>query len=579
MEAVGTRRVRSGQEYDYLFPPPTGNDETIKKSADVYDTVQFIQKQVPKTTWQTKKFAKFIKGKTLEETCSGIWHFLYDHIPYKRDEDGTEQIRSPRRSWYDRNRPNEYGEVGIDCDCFSTFISSTLLAMNPPIPHKYRITKYPKEPPEVPRWQHIYIVVPKDGKLDYELNDPNDYIVLDCVKNRYNEEEPYLEYKDFNATMKLDYLDGLDGQEEYEIPDAIDVQDIAAMYDEEELGKIGQWIKKAAKNVGTAVKTTVKKVGDAAGKVIRTINKVANPATILLRNGFLLAMKLNIMNVAKRLRYAYMSDAQAAQKGVNMSILGKLRKIVDKAETIYWQAGGKKDNLKLAILKGKGNSDGMVALSGLAGHDDVYMDMDEYNIIHGNYGYAGLGALPAAIAPAMAAIGAVAAALKEIKGLFPNNASSDAEFASDAEEAPAQEIVVEDTFSEDDIMNYMVPEQSSLPSPAPSQTPATAPRTLMKAAPTTPATEQAASPPPAEPEKEGFFQRTGKWIKENPGKTALFGLVAVGVGVGGYMLLKKKKKAVNGLAGLPRKKRKAAPKKRKTTTGRSTAEVKAIKIR
>src|SRR6187200_2015940 len=98
MEAAGGRRVRSGKEYEDLFPSPTGNDSTIKKDADVGNTVKFIQEQVPKTLNQTKAIAEILKGTNLEETCSKIWHFTYDHIPYKRDEDGVEQVRSPRRT-------------------------------------------------------------------------------------------------------------------------------------------------------------------------------------------------------------------------------------------------------------------------------------------------------------------------------------------------------------------------------------------------------------------------------------------------------------------------------------------------
>ena len=61
-------------------------------------------------------------------------------------------------------------------------------------------------------------------------------------------------------------------------------------------------------------------------------------------------MKINLMNVAGRLRYGYLTDSQAQAKGMNLSELKKLRSIKDRAETVYWQAGGKKENLKKAIL-------------------------------------------------------------------------------------------------------------------------------------------------------------------------------------------------------------------------------------
>ena len=405
MEALAGRRVRSGKEYDALFPLPNGKDDTIKKSADVNDTVNFIRKIVPLTLDDTKKIAALKKGRTLEETCRNYWQFVYRHVPYKRDKDGVEQVRRPARTWWDRNHADEEGKVGVDCDCYTVFLSSMLT--NAGIPHKYRITKYPKRPPEVPAWQHIYIVVPRDGKPNRELRNRSDYIVMDCVKNAYDDEQPYLEAKDYD--MRLDYLNGIDREEEYQVPKETDAQDLAAIYDEEDLGKLGQWLKKAEKNVGNE-----------AGKAFRTFNKIADPATILLRNGVLLSMKENILNVAKRLRYAYLSDTQALKMGMNPEALKVLRKIKDKIETIYWQAGGKKENFQKAVLSGKGNKDKKVQLAGLFGVEEEYADQDEYNIIHSTTnGLEGLGVLPAAaMAAATAAIATISKVLSQVKGLF-----------------------------------------------------------------------------------------------------------------------------------------------------------------
>jgi len=422
MEALAGRRVRSGKEYDALFPLPNGKDDTIKKSADVNDTVNFIRKIVPLTLDDTKKIAALKKGRTPEETCRNYWQFVYRHIPYKRDKDGVEQVRRPARTWWDRNHADEEGKVGVDCDCYTVFLSSMLT--NAGIPHKYRITKYPKRPPEIPAWQHIYIVVPRDGKPNRALKARSDYIVMDCVKNAYDDEQPYLEAKDYN--MRLDYLNGIDGEEEYQVPKETDVQDLAAIYDEEDLGKLGQWLKKAEKNIGNE-----------AGKAFRTFNKIADPATILLRNGVLLSMKENFFNVAKRLRYAYLTDAQAVQLGINTEALKVLRKVKDKLETIYWQAGGKKQNLQKAVLTGKGNKDKKVQLAGLFGVEDEYADQDEYNIIHSTTnGLEGLGVLPAAaIAAATSAMAAISKVLGQVKGLFKSGSSDEKSMSSETPDA------------------------------------------------------------------------------------------------------------------------------------------------
>ena len=203
--------------------------------------------------WQTEKIAKVLKGRTLEETCSNIWHFVYNHIQYKRDEEGVEQVRSPRRAWSDR-------KTGVDCDCYTVFILSILRSLD--IDCIARITKYPKRYPEVPRWQHVYPIVPKPGHLEDYIDERDYYIVIDCVKDRFDDEQPYLECKDYD--MRLDYLDGFENDMQEETFDLIehdnvDLSDLASVYDDEEMGNI-------FKKVGSAVKKTVKKVGDKVGR-------------------------------------------------------------------------------------------------------------------------------------------------------------------------------------------------------------------------------------------------------------------------------------------------------------------------
>jgi hypothetical protein len=604
MVADRKRRLKDGREFDHLFPPPGGNDTTIRKSADVEDTMNLIRKAVPQTTWQTEKIAKVLKGRTLEETCSNIWHFVYQHIQYKRDKEGVEQVRSPRRAWGDR-------ETGVDCDCYSVFILSILHSLN--IPSVARITKYPKRYPEVPRWQHVYPIVPKPGHMSDYSEDRENYIVLDCVKDRFDDEQPYLECKDYD--MKLDYLDGFDGEDaqdeelQFSDYDNVDLSDLASIYDEEEMGNI-------FKKVGQAVKKTVKKVSDKVGDGIRFLNRYTNPATILLRNGFLLAMKTNLLNVGGRLRYAYLTDAEAKAKGINVSELQKLRKVKDRAETVYWQAGGKKDNLKKAILKGRGNKDKKVSLAGLQGLDEVYADEEEYNIIHGDDNIEGLGVVGAtAIAAATSAVAAIAGALKQVKGLFSKGGKEEASFQSETDNAGTAASVPANIPEDEDAMmaeETSAPSQaSSLISKVTSAVTAAKPfvaaaRSIVPAQKATTSTNETtqnysstaetaqpvlsnesassgamlvpsedASPSSAvqtqdNATKAGFLQKTTTWVKENPGKSLL---VAGGVIAGGMLLMKAMRggSATNGLNGTPPKKSKA----KKTKTAKTKTKVKA----
>ncbi|TMI89753.1 MAG: hypothetical protein E6H08_15975 [Bacteroidetes bacterium] len=102
MEATRKRNIKPGYEYDKLFPGSEGDTKTIRKNANVTHTVEFIPKVVNETLNQTKKVAHLLKGKTIYETCKNIWHFVYQHINYKKDQEGFEQIRSPARAWHDR---------------------------------------------------------------------------------------------------------------------------------------------------------------------------------------------------------------------------------------------------------------------------------------------------------------------------------------------------------------------------------------------------------------------------------------------------------------------------------------------
>lgn len=570
MEAISGRRVKSVEEYLPLFPRPIGNDTVIKKGADVSDTVRFIQKKMPQASWQTEKFAKYIKGNTTEESCSKIWHWLYDHIPYKKDEDGVEQIRSPRRLVY------EGSKTGVDCDCYSFTISTILYNLK--IPHLYRITKYLKADGSEPRWQHIYIIVPRNGKLDQPFIRRSEYIVIDCVKNGYDDEEPYYECIDYKADMRLDYLDGLD--EEFEVPNSTDAKDIAAIYDEEELGKIGQWAKKA-----------LKKVGKVAKKGFQAVKKIANSP---LRVTFLAAMKANFLNVAKRLRYGYLSDDQARAMGLNLAELVKVRKVVEKAEKIFEKAGGKKQNLKLAILKGRGNRDKKVALSGT---DLLFGDMDEEErqIIHG-LGEFDLGVAPVAAGFALVTpvFTALAKALKSAKALFPKGNPENQSFASDSdtEAVPSSTPVVTESLDQtststsppatksiQDTSVNSSGENTTQPPALTENAPATQetlPVTVSQenstlAVSSSVSTTEKTTPP----EGVGFFSKAGAWIKSNPLPTAL--LVA-GVGTGIYFLTKKKQevpKPASALEGIPSQKKA----KKKTGKKRKAKTFKAIKIK
>lgn len=140
------RKIKSGNQYNHLFPESKGASTIRNPNGSVYETLDYMQDIVRRTLYQTQKIARLLKGKTLEQTCRNVFNFCYQHIQYKLDDVGLEQLRQPSRSWKDR-------ATGIDCDCFSIFISSILTNLG--IAHSFRIIELKNKG----YFQHVYVIV------------------------------------------------------------------------------------------------------------------------------------------------------------------------------------------------------------------------------------------------------------------------------------------------------------------------------------------------------------------------------------------------------------------------------------
>lgn len=453
MEANKNRNIRSGTEYNRLFPGSENGTRTIKKNANVDHTIAFIPKVVNDTLDQTKLISEKLKGRTIYETCTNIWQFVYQHINYKKDQQGYEQIRSPARTWHDRRQ-------GVDCDCYSVFISSILT--NLLVPHILRITKYRQD-----YFQHIYPVVPLNGKE----------IKMDCVTDQFNYEVPYSEKKDY--PMDLHYLNGFDGDGTGELGKLFAKKRAKKKQVPLKAKAIQQLHKKAtpalhkkinAKAVSKSSPKTpafspsplpaVKKKKGFFKKVLNKINKI-NPATVLLRNGILAAMKLNYKNVAKRLRWSYLSQEQAVAKGIDPAKFPKLLATRQKLENIFYGAGGKMENLKKAILGGKGNKNKAVNGLGMLPLDDWQGYMSEYaplNVLLGQdiyyseniEGMEGFGELgePLTLTSVAAAAGVIAgivASLKQVGDIFSGKGKGSQDFDESKTDAPENSVALPPT--------------------------------------------------------------------------------------------------------------------------------------
>ncbi len=199
-----SRDIRDGKEYDKYFPHSDGLTGILKRNGSVKDTVKFMHQIIQTTLSDTSKIADLLRDNTLEETLNKIWEFTYNHVQYKLDAPGKEQLRRPARTWAER-------ATGADCDCMSIFISSILTNLH--IAHYLRIADYGNG------WQHVYVVVPKKGVSTPLGAEGGNYYTLDCVLDRFDyEKRPVLKKVDYNMTkgslngIPIEYLSGPEAQ-------------------------------------------------------------------------------------------------------------------------------------------------------------------------------------------------------------------------------------------------------------------------------------------------------------------------------------------------------------------------------
>lgn len=454
--SAGQRVLRSdGDQYNRYFGNPKREDKIVFEDGEVDDTLKLMERVIHTYLDDTALIAEHLRRPSVDATITAIWDFLYNNIQYKLDEQGLEQLRRPARSWAERH-------TGIDCDCFSIFTSSILVNLG--IQHSLRVTRYSQ-----PTWQHVYVVLPKDGK-----SLASGYYTIDAVLARANYEKPYTAKKDFKMSLSginiavlsgpdsgqsslttMDVLMGFDDATSLPIgstsddangshfenelykfliatrqtieaapeafiqatggnpSDTIRMLDYAIQYwytdkrdealcylekNEETLNTLAGFGAFNAVQISgineaelygddDAHEAILSGLGRAKGKqkkpskffsgIKKAVKKINvgkalvrfNPATIAIRNGFLLALKLNIGRMSEKMKWAYATPQQAAAKRISPSQVAAAKNAVAKVEKMFTKIGGKTDNMRKAILhakKGKLNGLGQLGVAPLA---------------------------------------------------------------------------------------------------------------------------------------------------------------------------------------------------------------------
>lgn len=307
----------------------------------------------------------------------------------------------------------------------------------------------------------------------------------------------------------------------------------------------------------TKVKGTVKKAGEGIKQGVKDAFKAVvkvSPITVSARAGMLLALKLNIGKVAERLKWGYLTEAEAQKHGFDLAEWKKLKDRLAKSEHLFVDTmQGNTGHFKEAILKGRAGG-----LSGMPEEDSLGVD------------------------PVTSSATLIATALpfvKKIMNLLQDvdvkklTARVNLNLLNKTKKEAEQAIPIPPDVKTALPDNNITPETKIAVKPETS----IAPAEIVSPAPTAktenpPATT---SDPRTIPTEESLFTKAGNWIKENPGWSLLIagstvlGVTALVKGRSGLGLVtgkgkrkgKKKKNPPKALLGTAKKKKNEKGKK------------------
>lgn len=130
------------EDYSALIEPATGEKRLVGYGFEAATLDQL--KNACKNYKQVAKLAAHLKGDTELQSAFNVWHWLHTNIKYNYDAPGQEEIRTPARTFADR-------ESGVDCDCLAVFAACLLGAMG--YKPRFEIVAFGNSP----KFSHIYV--------------------------------------------------------------------------------------------------------------------------------------------------------------------------------------------------------------------------------------------------------------------------------------------------------------------------------------------------------------------------------------------------------------------------------------
>lgn len=285
------------------------------------DIIKVLEFNFKKAKEQTKEFAEEFRGRNLLSSCSNVWHYVKNNIPYVADSNEEQKIVLPARLVERANNG-----VGADCKSMSLFCASIISNLYPDANVNFRYTAY--KGGNTPT--HVYCVVKTN----------NGEIICDAVWSKFNSEKKYTYKKD--SSMKIATLSGINdndnkektlvdtytynffkhnldamknykaGSPEYEHY-AANIRYGKEMMNKEVLPINGK-AKKFFKSIGNGIKNTINKttttIKNTASSIVppRGVKKedyikhIATITTLIApRNAFLVLLKFNYRDLCNRI--------------------------------------------------------------------------------------------------------------------------------------------------------------------------------------------------------------------------------------------------------------------------------------
>jgi hypothetical protein len=238
------------------LPPYSGRRMVYQKHQGVSDVIAGMSVTHQKYKSQYDAIAGQFMAPTALQSCRLLWNFLKNNTHYIIEPDSEQTLRSPAAILELGKNSN----VGLDCKSYSLFIGGILDALNRKgknIPWCYRYASY--------RWydpmpHHVFVVA---------FPGTNSEIWIDPVLSSFNEKKNY--YFKTDRKMALIGISGVNRRQKRQT-------------------------KKAARKEQPRRKKIMSAIKNKKKFLVRF-----NPVGAAGRNAFLLIVKLNVFNLARRL--------------------------------------------------------------------------------------------------------------------------------------------------------------------------------------------------------------------------------------------------------------------------------------